>query len=56
MGASVAQQQVIQSLEPALDDEDEFLKLFKDGTGKGNDHSFDDYQDPSNNTGAIALK
>jgi hypothetical protein len=33
-------------LEPALDDEDEFLKLFKDGTaGKGNIDSFDEYQE-----------
>jgi hypothetical protein len=37
----------MKTLEPALEDEDDFLKLFTDGTGKGNDHSFDEYQDPS---------
>jgi hypothetical protein len=57
LGASVAQVQIVQSLEPALEDEDEFLKLFMMGTGKNNDHSFDDdYHDPGNSSGAIALK
>ena len=56
LGASVAQMEVAQALEPALDDEDEFLKLFMDGTEKGNDQSFEDYPDAGANTGAVAMK
>lgn len=40
----MAQMDAVQTLEPALKDDQEFLELFKEGIGqRGFDNSFDEY-------------